>query len=139
LKEHFLLFIRIRRFTLFVYEKVKKQVAILLLVCYSLALAKPLVPVVSDFLAHTFWKSEHLATVHYENGKYHVHLDIEKAGKEQQNDQKKTTEKDSSVHLNSICDYVFLPRKLSGLLISGKQQIVNTISRTISSPPPWHC
>ncbi|MEO5641942.1 MAG: hypothetical protein ABIQ40_20540 [Bacteroidia bacterium] len=118
----------------------KKQVAILLLVCYSLALIRPLVPALSDFMAHSFWKTEHLATVHIENGKYHLHVDLEKAGKEDpQNDSKKLIEKNASVHLNPQSDETVIPGKFTGLLLACKQAIHINFYRTIPSPPPWNC
>jgi hypothetical protein len=119
---------------------VKKQVAILLLLCYSLALVKPLVPAVSDFFAHTFWKTEHLATVHFENGKYHLHIDMEKAGKEdQQNTPKKTSEKNDLVHLNPVVEEANLPTAFCGLINTATQKIPSTPFRLIPSPPPWQC
>ncbi len=36
-----------------------------------------MLPVVCDALAHTFWKMQHIATVHYENGKYHLHVELQ--------------------------------------------------------------
>jgi hypothetical protein len=118
----------------------KKQVAILLLLCYSLALVKPLAPVLSDLLAHSFWKSEHVATVHFENGKYHVHLDMQKAGKEeQQNDPKKTSEKNDLVHLNPSAEPVFIPADLTGLMLAKMQVIRRDHFRLVPSPPPWQC
>lgn len=46
---------------------------------YAFALVRPILPVVKDVVAHTFFKMQHMATVHVENGKYHVHLELEKA------------------------------------------------------------
>lgn len=60
----------------------KKQLAILLLFCYAVVLIRPAIPCISDFIAHTCWEAEHLATVHFENGKYHVHLEMQKTEKE---------------------------------------------------------
>ena len=34
---------------------------------------KPAIPYVSDAVSHVLWYNEHMATVHLENGKYHVH------------------------------------------------------------------
>jgi hypothetical protein len=48
----------------------------LLVFVYSFALIKPILPIVSDFMAHTFYKLEHTASVHYENGKYHLHAEL---------------------------------------------------------------
>lgn len=118
----------------------KKQFSILLLLCYSLALVKPLAPAVSDFLNHTFWKTEHLATVHFENGKYHLHIDMQKAGKEgQQNDPKKLSEKNSTVHLKTGYTVIPTPLKRSTILPACKQEIRSDFCPSIPSPPPWQC
>jgi hypothetical protein len=53
----------------------KKALLYLLLFSYSIIVLKPMLPAVADTFAHIFWYSEHMATVHYEHGKYHVHLE----------------------------------------------------------------
>ena len=117
--------------------EMKKQFAILLLLCYSLALIKPLVPAVSDFVSHTYWKSEHLATVHFENGKYHLHIDMEKAGKhDQQNDPKKISEKNQTVHLKTAFATIEAPVTVSNVLPACKQEIHSDFLPPVSSPPP---
>jgi hypothetical protein len=47
-------------------------------------------PVANDIIAHTFYKMQHLATVHFENGKYHVHQELA-AGESQQKDSRGTS------------------------------------------------
>lgn len=37
---------------------------------------RPIVTVVQDVVAHTFFKMQHMATIHYENGNYHLHADL---------------------------------------------------------------
>jgi hypothetical protein len=66
----------------------KTQVATLLLVCYAAFLLQPLVPVFKDAVAHMFWYSEHIATVHYENGSYHVHVELKTIEEKTQNTSK---------------------------------------------------
>ena len=39
---------------------------------------KPAMPYVSDFIGHFFFYAKHMATVHQENGKYHVHFEAAK-------------------------------------------------------------
>jgi len=48
----------------------------LLVAVYSCMPLKPILPFASDFIAHTFNEFDHVATVHFENGKYHVHADV---------------------------------------------------------------
>ncbi|MBC7865199.1 MAG: hypothetical protein IAF38_19650 [Bacteroidia bacterium] len=66
----------------------KRICAGFLLCVYVFAVARPVFPLVKDFCAHLLWESEHLSTVHYENGKYHLHLDLAKESDEQQKNSK---------------------------------------------------
>lgn len=56
-----------------------KGILYILLFAYSVSLLRPVLPYVSDFAAHVFWYSKHMATVHYENGKFHIHKDLNAA------------------------------------------------------------
>ncbi len=64
----------------------KKALLYLLLFAYTTFVCKPLLPFITDTIAHIFWYSEHVATVHYENGKYHVHLENIDAAKKSQSE-----------------------------------------------------
>ena len=59
----------------------KKALLYLLLFSYTTIVFKPVFPTIADTLAHIFWYSEHMATVHYEHGKYHVHYEYQQAAK----------------------------------------------------------
>jgi hypothetical protein len=59
----------------------KNGILYLLLFTYSISIIKPVLPYSSDFIAHLFWYSEHIATVHCVNGKYHVHYEVMEATK----------------------------------------------------------
>lgn len=65
------------------HKDIKKIVVYIFLYSYALALFKPIMPVVEDMIAHTFFKMEHLATVHFENGKYHVHMQLANEARQQ--------------------------------------------------------
>jgi hypothetical protein len=72
-------------------------------------LLKPLLPVLSDTAAHIFLYSEHVATVHFENGKYHVHKEMNEAAKknlpeQNQQDQKKVISPDEYLVTIVPCD-----------------------------------
>jgi hypothetical protein len=56
-----------------------KGILYILLFAYSISLLRPVLPYVSDLAAHVFWYSKHMATVHYENGKFHIHKDLSAA------------------------------------------------------------
>ena len=45
---------------------------------YTASILKPVVPYISDLIAHSFYYAEHVKTVHFENGKYHLHKEIVK-------------------------------------------------------------
>jgi len=58
---------------------------------YVFAQLKPLAVVVEDALAHTLWQAQHMATVHYENGRYHLHAELKDiSDKENKTSQQKT-------------------------------------------------
>lgn len=53
----------------------------MMLSIYIVGLIKPTLPVVKDFIAHTFFEASHMATIHYENGRYHLHLELSEEAK----------------------------------------------------------
>ncbi len=63
----------------------------LLLFTYSITMLKPYLPYVSDAIAHVFWYSDHIATIHSHDGKFHVHKEIIEAAKSTE------TEKNSKI------------------------------------------
>ena len=57
-------------------EHIKKALVTIMLCIYAFGLVKPILPIVKDVLSHTFFKTSHMATVHYENGRYHLHMEL---------------------------------------------------------------
>ncbi len=101
----------------------KTTAAYYLLLIYFTAMCKPVIPLVNDFLAHTFWKTEHVITVHHENGKNHLHYELKKASDQDSKDGNSTSPKSSesvSVHIlqqnnfDSYYSIVFEQKHLSG-------------------------
>lgn len=84
----------------------------MLLSCYTITIVKPLLPFISDFIGHVFFYTQHMATVHYENGNYHVHYETAKVAKEE-NDSKSpvpSSKKDNSTNehvLTAINHFAF--------------------------------
>ena len=81
----------------------------LLLFTYSASILKPAMPYLTDALAHTFYYAEHVKTVHFENGKYHVHNELIK-----QNNQNNAD--DTNTELKKISlpdDHLALPAPLN--------------------------
>ncbi len=64
----------------------KKGILYILIVSYSTLMLKPVLPYVSDAFAHAFWYSQHMATVHYVNGKFHLHKEVMEETKKNTND-----------------------------------------------------
>jgi len=88
----------------------KKALSYLLLVSYLVVLVKPVLPYVSDFMAHAFWKYKHIATVHKEDGKTHIHFELKQAAKEDGNNKNapvSKTETQVSPHIIAIVGYNF--------------------------------
>ena len=79
---------------------------------------KPALPYVSDLIGHVFFYTQHMATVHYENGKYHVHKEVT------DNAKKDASQKElpSSKKENSANDHTFLPQKETTAVI-----LLNTV------------
>ena len=61
----------------------------MMLCVYAFGLIKPVLPLVKDLLAHTFFKTSHMAEVHYENGRYHLHMELNEEA--QKNESKQST------------------------------------------------
>ena len=84
---------------------------------------KPVLPYVSDAIGHVFFYAHHMATVHYENGKYHVHYQTAKEAKEENSDK---TSNNSLKKDNSANEHVLISSKEIGL--PGDYKNVNYIS-----------
>lgn len=78
----------------------KKLLLYLLLLSYAAVTFKPVLPYVSDFVEHTFFYAHHMATVHFENGKYHVHYELVKDVKNESPDKtpSSSSKKDNSAN-----------------------------------------
>ncbi len=57
-------------------EYINKAIILMMLCIYTFGLIKPTMPLIKDVLAHTFFEKSHKATVHYENGRYHLHIEL---------------------------------------------------------------
>lgn len=86
----------------------KKILLYLLLFVYTIHLVKPIFPYVKDSLAHIFWYAKHASTVHFENGKYHMHAEAIKEAQATNTDKTvphSKTATDLSEHINSEVGY----------------------------------
>ena len=83
----------------------KKGILYIILFSYSVIMLKPVIPYVSDTIAHIFWYSKHMATVHYVDGKFHVHkavMEEEKKNGADKNPYSVKKEQSQSDHLISF-------------------------------------
>ena len=120
----------------------KTIAAYFFLLLYTLALCKPILPLVQDELAHIFWKAEHLATVHHHHGDHHAEEEIAEAEHEENADKQPATTKTSepvSVHIVVETFY-----GISQPTIHKQQFAVNicnisTVSLDKFYPPPKCC
>ncbi|MEP7108821.1 MAG: hypothetical protein ABI760_12585 [Ferruginibacter sp.] len=85
----------------------KKALSYILLFVYTTLLVKPVLPFINDFASHIFNYSEHMATVHFENGKYHVHYEL------QQNTKKANPQKDPGILKKDVSGNEYIINKES--------------------------
>lgn len=120
----------------------KKFISCLLLALYSLAFLKPIAPLVNDLLAHTFWKMQHLATVHYENGKYHLHNELKTASNEDSSNRKAgslTSDETLALHLGvADLSQLYLKTNQAHNYPKTKVNLVHFFPGK-DSPPPQYC
>jgi hypothetical protein len=72
-----------------------------------MVMLKPVSPYISDAVAHIFYYTQHMATVHYENGKLHVHQEIVNNAKKNG----PAKESPASKKENSATDHISLQQK----------------------------
>lgn len=116
-------------------KHIKKVVIYTFLFVYGFALIKPITPIINDVIAHTFYKMEHLATVHFENGKYHVHAELasERKGEPKENVPSSIYET-LAIHLTGNTVKLKVHRTSSTIIFSSK--IEHTSSAFIQQPTP---
>ncbi|MEO7801990.1 MAG: hypothetical protein ABIR81_08325 [Ginsengibacter sp.] len=91
----------------------KEIAAYCLLIIYLLAAYKPLLPVITDLLAHTFYEANHVESVHHKHGSNHLQSEIIRA--ERQDDKNNILLKFSEpvgLHLAAHISYTF-PQSVS--------------------------
>ena len=116
----------------------KFTVAYYLLLAYTFAILKPIVPLVQDTLGHFFWEAEHIATVHAHKGKNHVHQEVDNAHKatnSTENPALKNLEPVSQ-HLVLNCDYDFYYENQKDKSPAHYKQNLEKRYKNISYPPP---
>lgn len=117
----------------------KSTAAHYLLLIYFIAMCKPVLPLINDFLAHTFWKTEHIVRVHHKNGKDHLHYELKKVSDQNNDDSNSPAPKTSesvSVHILLQNNYDFSHSILSEQnYLSGSYSLLSTVLE-MNFPPP---
>ena len=117
----------------------KTTIAHYLLLIYLTAMCKPILPLANDILAHTFWKTEHIVTVHHANGKDHLHYELKKVSDENDEDANSPAPKSSesvSVHILLQNNYDFSHNILSEQKhLRGSYNLLSTFIE-MNTPPP---
>ena len=65
---------------------------------------KPVTPYISDAIAHVFFYAQHMATVHYQDGKFHVHREVIDIAKNTASDKETNTLKKN----NTVTDHILV-------------------------------
>ena len=117
-------------------------IAYYLLFFYTVAMCKPMLPIVKDAIAHVLWEAEHIATVHHDHGHHHAGNEIAKAVHE--DDRNKLPAPSKTPEPVSI--HIVLQSFYSLESISFEKKMFGTKNHTISSytldtmyPPPKVC
>ena len=119
----------------------KKASIYIILFIYCFVQLRPLTAVLQDAFAHTFFKMQHMATVHYENGHYHLHNEV-KTIAEQDNgssaEKIPSSEKTETIssHLLQTFDFVFKSEDNSTVRFITSGPEAKSGFTKISSPPP---
>lgn len=97
--------------------------------------------VVEDVLAHTFWKAQHMATVHFENGHYHIHTelaDISKKENKASQEKSSSSEKSNENVKQNIHELNFTFQTTGIKITNTLYQTQNILSgyKLINFPPP---
>ena len=120
----------------------KTVAAYFFLLLYTLAMCKPVLPLVQDNLAHIFWKAKHLATVHHHHGDHHAEEEVAEAEHAEHADKQPATSKTSEpVSVHMVVEILYNISQLT----PHKQQFAgnichfSTVSLDKFYPPPKCC
>ncbi len=87
----------------------KFTIAYYLMILYGVVMFKPLLPIVSDTLSHTFAEAHHIATVHAKYGNNHLEKEMANSGADNNKNQSTIKAEESFVtHISTNeCNYYF--------------------------------
>ena len=120
----------------------KKGLLYLVIFSYATIMLKPVLPFITDVIAHTFWYSHHMATVHFENGRYHVHTESMEAAKKEapinpiNNNNTANTTPSPNEHMFAVVTYDFsVPPTVQHHFLHLSTAVTTTVL-TGDFPPP---
>ncbi|ASS47948.1 MAG: hypothetical protein A3D31_01355 [Candidatus Fluviicola riflensis] len=105
---------------------------------------KPILPFAGDFIAHAFNEFDHVATVHFENGEYHVHAEVVKDAKSKNSDQEapvNETNLKTDLHcapeiITSLSQHPIITHELTAKIAVHPHTFFNGRSVSPNYPPP---
>jgi hypothetical protein len=96
-------------------------------------------PYLSDLIAHTFYNAEHVKTVHFENGKYHVHHELVKLAQKNTGDENDGYLKKISLpdeHLITTTSFSFFNPYFPHNYLPAVLQSITPVCMDAVFPPP---
>lgn len=115
----------------------KSASAYYLILLYTVAVCKPFLPLVNDFLAHTFWNAAHVEAVHHTHGSNHVHYELKEAAKQEKQDTKANKISEPvAVHFPAQTSYDFSHITSSTPQVFNGQYLVLHSFLETHTPPP---
>ena len=97
-------------------------------------------PVINDVVAHIFFKMQHMATVHYENGKHHLHVELLSGLDEQEKEPVRNTPtsiyETLANHIRNKTEVCLVDQALPSLTIPYKVKPLFDVAIKKPTPPP---
>jgi hypothetical protein len=90
----------------------KKGILYIVLLTYASMMSKPVLPYVADVINHALFYNDHMAKVHFEDGKFHVHEEAMDAARES-NEASKNTVPKKETNWDHIINLVNKPVRFS--------------------------
>jgi hypothetical protein len=115
-----------------------RRLAILLMIgVYSFIQLKPIFIVAADLLAHLVNEITHLSTVHLENGKYHVHMELKTEAEKKKNNSQTENERNLPHHLAQSQELIFTPtNEITISCFSWNNSYPLAAHQQLTTPPP---
>lgn len=104
---------------------------------YIISLLRPAVPMVTDFIAHTFYEQEHIMMVHEVKGQFHIHDEIGKNLSHSDQDKGTAAFVDVVEYCHAaIVSIAIVPAIRSSRIYVTPSSFSSSLKGDILSPPP---